>query len=331
MKKAVLIVNVGTPDKPRKREVRRYLREFLNDPFVIDIPALGRLLLVNLIIIPFRVNKSTALYRRLWTPEGSPLLIYLQQLQQKLQDLLKDKVTVYSAMRYGTPSLKKVLSDINHEGYDELVVLPLFPQYASSTTGGIIYAIEKRVSRLPGIKVTRFIQHFYDHPAFLDSFAARVNAYDPSLFDHVLFSFHSLPIRQVEQQHPGRSCEGCSCEQSLPYAGISCYKAGCYETARQIAHRCGIDNYSVAFQSRFANKWVTPFSDHVIIDLARQGKKKLLVAAPSFVADCLETVVEIGLDYDELFKKEGGDRLVLVDSLNATEQWVDAVRQIISE
>lgn len=331
MKKAVLIVNVGTPDKPRKRDVRRYLREFLNDPFVIDMSALGRLLLVNLIIIPFRVNKSTALYRRLWTPEGSPLLIYLKQLQLKLQILLKDEVTVYSAMRYGNPSLKKVLSEINREGYDELVVLPLFPQYASSTTGSIVHAIEKQVSRLPGIKVTRFIQQFYDYPAFLDSFAARVNAYDPSQFDHVLFSFHSLPISQVEQQHPGRTCDGCSCEHSLPYAGISCYKAACYETARQIAHRCGVNTYSVAFQSRFAKKWVAPFSDHVISDLAQQGKKKLLVVAPSFVADCLETVVEIGLDYNELFLKGGGERLVLVESLNATDQWVETVRQIIRE
>lgn len=329
MKRAVLLINIGTPDQPSKKEVRRYLREFLNDPFVIDIPALGRLLLVNLIIIPFRVNKSTALYRRLWTPEGSPLLIYLQGLELKLQALMKEEARVYSAMRYGSPSLKKTLAQISREGYDELVVLPLFPQYANSTTGSIIHAVEKRASRMSGIRTTRFVHQFYHHPTFLEAFARRIRSYKPAEFDHVLFSFHSLPIRQVEAQHPGRSCEGCSCEHTLPYEGVACYKAACYETARQLASNCGIDNYSVAFQSRFAKKWISPFSDHAVIDLARQGKKRVLVAAPSFVADCLETVVEIGLDYNELFRNEGGEQLVLVESLNDDPLWVEALREII--
>lgn len=330
MKKAVLIVNVGTPSKPNQREVRAFLRQFLNDPRVIDLPWLRRMILVNGIIIPFRVKKSTGLYRRVWTVSGSPILMYLNSLQQKLELKFGAGADFYAAMRYGEPSIASVLDKINRIGYDELVVLPLFPQYAESTTGSIIAHIESLLPRYNNIKTVNYIHDFYDHPAFIRVFSTRIGLYMPETFDHVVFSYHSLPVRQVDAHHPGKSCIACLCEHQMPEFGNGCYKAQCYETTRLIVASLGLkpENYTVTFQSRLTRKWIGPFTEDVVLQLAAEGKKRILVASPSFVADCLETIVEIGMDYNKLFCQHGGHELIMVESLNNDESWVEAVGEI---
>ena len=330
-KRALLLINVGTPDKPEEKVVRRFLREFLNDRMVIDLPWILQKILVNLIIIPFRVKKSTALYKSLWTAEGSPLLIYLISLSKKLQVKLQTKYTVYPAMRYGNPSLIKVLRQIREDSNTEIIVLPLYPQYASSTTGSVkskIHGIIKRWRQIPDI---RFVEQFYNHEAFIQAFSNQISKYRPLDYDHVVFSYHGLPISHIQKSHPSISCDGCDCEHEMPEHGIFCYKATCYGTTRLLVKSLNIPatRFSVGFQSRLSKNWLTPFTDEIITKLPEEGVKKVLIAAPSFVADCLETIVEIEQEYKELFYNKGGKELTLVKSLNDSDEWVDAVIKIV--
>lgn len=331
MSKAILLINLGTPDSPDKKSVRSYLRQFLNDPFVIDMPRIARLLLVNLIIIPFRLNKSTKLYKRLWTESGSPILLHLEKLRERLQHESGEKYPVYAAMRYGNPSIQSVLSAIDQSGVEEVLVLPLFPQYASSTTGSIVHTVQKHQKKLQNIRDIKFIRQFYDDPGFINAFCKRIAGYQPESFDHIIFSCHSLPERHIQLIHPEHRVHGCVCEQKMPVYGKECYKATGYQTARLIAGALDLsqDHYTVSFQSRFAKKWIGPFTEDVVVQLAREGKSRILVVAPSFVADCLETIVEIGQDYRELFIRHGGKELVMCESLNAEEEWVEAVRMLV--
>ncbi|MDA3929590.1 MAG: ferrochelatase [Prolixibacteraceae bacterium] len=331
-KTAILLINVGTPDEPTVKAVRRYLFQFLNDRRVIDLPLLAQKLLVNLIIVPFRAPKSTKLYQRLWTKDGSPLVYHTLKLQEKLQAKVEDHADVFVAMRYQNPSLKKALAAIKTAGYGKVVVLPLFPQYASSTNGTATQAVWKELSKWNTLPDVHVINQFYNHPAFLDAFAQKIASYKPAEYDHLIFTYHGLPNRQLDKTHPGISNATCTCEKALPDHGKFCYKATCYETTRQLVKRLGLKegSYSVSFQSRLSNNWMTPFTDKNLMNRAETGATNILVAAPSFVADCLETVVEIGLDYKALFIEKGGKKLTLVESLNANDNWVDAVESILS-
>ncbi len=330
--KAVLLVNVGTPDSPDTSGVRRYLAQFLNDKRIIDLPWLFRKILVNLIIVPFRSPKSARLYRRMWAPGGSsPLLLNMEKFAAGLRHHLAPSYRVYTAMRYGNPSLAKVLEDIRKKNFDEIIVFPLFPQYASSTTGTIIDFIISKIKQWHVIPGLRFIHQFYDHPGFLEAFSKNVAECHPEQFDHIIFSYHGLPNRHIEKTHPGIPAAGCSCEKAMPAHGKHCYKAACYETSRLLARKLGLspDRYTVAFQSRFSKDWLSPFTDEVIKDLARKGDRKVLVAVPSFVADCLESLVEIEFENGNLFKQHGGEQLTLVKSLNGSERWVRAAADMI--
>lgn len=330
MKRAVLLMNVGSPDAPTVPAVRRYLTEFLNDKRVIDLPFLLRKFLVNLIIIPFRVKNSTQLYLQLWTKKGSPLIFLTKELQEKLQDKLAADADVYIGMRYGNPSYKKALADIKEKGYDKIVLVPLFPQHAMSTTETALVAAEDQIKKL-GIEAEVLnTDQFYDHPKFVDAFVEQTKKHDLSNFDHVIFSYHGLPNRQVEKCHPGITVDACSCAESLPEHGKYCYRATCFQTSRLIAKQLDLtpSDYSVAFQSRLSNNWLTPFTDAVLNEKLIEGKKRILVLAPSFVTDCLETTLEIGVEYAEDFEKKGGT-VQLVDSLNAEDKWVDALAEII--
>ena len=330
-KTAVLLINLGTPDEPKVNAVRRYLSEFLNDRRVIDIPLVLQKILVNLIIVPFRAPKSTKLYERLWTEKGSPLLYYSVSVEKELQKKLASKADVYLAMRYGNPSISKALSTIKNGNYDRLVILPLFPQYASSTNGTAIQAVIDQIRKWNTIPEINAINQFYDHPAFLDAFAERIQSYQPENYDHVVFSYHGLPNRHLEKNHPNESIQTCNCENSLPEFGKFCYKAACYQTTRELVKRLNLpkEKYSVSFQSRLSNNWMTPFTDKNLIDRAKQGNKNILVTAPAFVSDCLETTVEIGWEYKELFMKNGGDNLQMVESLNDSPQWIEALEEIL--
>jgi ferrochelatase len=329
-KKAVILINVGTPDRPEKKEVKKYLSEFLNDPHVIDIPWLARKILVNLIIVPFRTAKSTKLYKRLWTSEGSPLLIYLENLVKKLNNRIPENIRFFGAMRYGNPSIADVIKKVSMGDFDEWIVLPLYPQYASSTTATVQEAFKAALNKLGASPPVRYVGQFYDHEAFLNAFESKIRKGKPATYDHILFSYHGLPDRHLEKIHPGQNVKNCSCKEAMPEHGRQCYKATCYETTRRLADRLNLspDKYSVAFQSRLSKNWLSPFSDDRINELAESGVKRLLVAAPSFIADCLETTIEIGEDYNLLFQSKGGEKLTLVSSLNDDDEWVEAILKI---
>lgn len=330
-KTAVLLINVGTPDEPSVKAVRRYLSEFLNDRRVIDIPLVLQKILVNLIIVPFRAPKSTKLYQRLWTVNGSPLAFYSENVREALQNRLGEKASFFSAMRYGNPSLKNALSAIKKGRFDRLVVFPMFPQYASSTNGTAVQAVFDEVRLWNNIPELVAVGQFYDHPDFLEAFAERIRSYQPENYDHVIFTYHGLPNRHLEKCHPDQSIQTCNCENAMPEFGKLCYKATCYQTTRELAKRLALprEKYSISFQSRLSNNWMTPFTDKNMMSQAEKGNKRVLVAAPSFVADCLETTVEIGWEYKHKFSENGGEVLQMVESLNDSPAWIAALEKIL--
>ena len=332
-KTAVLLMNVGSPDKPTVPAVRKYLTEFLNDERVIDLPYLLRKFLVNVIIIPFRAKNSTKLYRQLWTKKGSPLIYISEELKEKLQEELGDNYEVFMGMRYGNPGYKAALADIKKKGFEKLILLPLFPQHAMSTTETSFVAAQKEIKKL-GIKAeVSEIGQFYQDPKFIDAFAERISQYNLEDYDHIILSYHGLPNRHLEKCHPGIKVENCSCQNAMPEHGAMCYRATVYETSRLLAAKLNLrpEQYSVGFQSRLSKNWLTPFTDELLAEKLAEGKKKILIAAPSFVTDCLETIVEIEFEYAEDFMKEGGEKLQLVSSLNAEDSWVETLVNIIQE
>jgi ferrochelatase len=331
----VLLLNLGTPDAPTPRAVRRYLREFLSDPRVIDIHPVARKLLLELVILPFRPRRSAEAYEKIWTPEGSPLLTISRALEAKVRAELGRGHAVELGMRYGNPSIPAALERLRVAGAGRLVVAPLYPQYASAATGSSLEAVFAALARQAVVPAVSVVPAFYDDPGFVAAFAA-VGA--PVLAreapDHVLFSFHGLPERQVRAgDHSGRHCleaEGC-CEV-IGEANRDCYRAQCFATARALAAKLGLaaGSFSVSFQSRLGRTpWIRPYTDARIAELAREGKKRLCVFCPAFVADCLETLEEIGLRARDQFLAAGGEALTLVPSLNATDAWVDALVALV--
>ena len=332
-KTAVLLINLGTPDSPSVGDVRKYLFQFLNDARVIDIPWLLRALLVNLIIVPFRAPKSAKIYQELWTKEGSPLLLHSKNVTQKVQEKLKDKADIYLAMRYQSPSIDSVLEEIRKKNYAKIIVIPLYPQYASSSTGSTLEKVMQIISKWYVIPELSMVSQYYDEAGYLDAFAERGKAHIEDKYEHILFSYHGLPVRQVDKVYENGPCSDHHCEDQLDEENAFCYKAACYETTRQIASRLNIpkEKYTVAFQSRLDKKWLEPFSDKVVEELAKKGVKKLLVFSPAFTADCLETTIEIGSEYKEIFEEHGGQHLQLVESLNDHPLWIDTLEKMVLE
>lgn len=332
MKTGILLINLGTPDAPTPGAVGRYLSEFLSDGRVIDIPVVPRMLLVNGIISPIRRFKSSAEYKKVWTDSGSPLLLYSQELAEKLQRRFEgDEVTIELAMRYQTPSMDSVLEKMRKANYDRIVILPLYAQYASATTGSTLEKAFRIISRWYVIPEVIAFSQYWDDEGYLQAFVNRASDFDLDSYDHILFSYHGLPERQVDKIYEDRKCSNHSCEEEINEENKFCYKATCYATTRALAKRLNIadDKYTVCFQSRLDSKWLRPFSDEVIEELGEKGAKRLLVFSPAFVADCLETTVEIGEGYDELFKEKGGEQLDLVPSLNSGNDWVSALERMI--
>ena len=330
----VLLLQLGTPDSPKVKDVRRYLFEFLNDPRVIDIPAILRAMLVNLIIVPFRAPKSAKIYEHLWTDKGSPILLYTQEITGLLQKELGGGYKVEFAMRYQNPSMEDVLGRIKKANYKKIIVVPLFPQYASATTGSAVEKAMRIISKWWVIPEVKFIGQFYDHPLFVEAFAERGRQYDINSYDHVIFSYHGLPERQVNKVYEdGKPCSDHDCEKIITEENKHCYKATCYATTRLLAAKLGIpeSRYTVSFQSRLGKGWLEPFSDNVIIQKAKEGAKKLLVFSPAFVADCLETTVEIGYEYQQLFKEHGGEKVQLVESLNNHPTWIETLKSLVQQ
>lgn len=331
-KTGVLLINLGTPDSPSVRDVRNYLFEFLNDPRVIDLWWLKRLLLVNLVIVPFRASKSAKAYRQLWTAQGSPLLVYGMQVRDLLQQRLGNNYDVTLGMRYGKPSIASVLEQLHKKSISRLIVLPLFPQYASASTGSALERVLKELSKWNVIPETRVISRFYDDPGFIRAFAEIGKGYKPEQYDHVLFSYHGLPQQQTANAHSNGTCETQDCKNKIGSGNEYCYRAACYATTRALASRLGLpkEKHSVCFQSRLGREvWIGPYTDVVIKELAKKGIKRLLVFSPAFIADCLETTIEISHEYAELFKQNGGCELTLVESLNIHPLWIDALEGMI--
>ena len=330
-KTAVLLINLGTPDSPSVGDVRKYLFQFLNDPRVIDIPWLLRALLVNLIIVPFRAPKSAKIYKELWTKDGSPLLLHGKHVTQKLQEKLAQKADVFFAMRYQNPSIDNVLEEIRKKNYSKIIVIPLYPQYASSSTGSTLEKVMQVVSKWWVIPEITLVSQYYDEVGYIDAFAERGKKHMEDRYEHVLFSYHGLPVRQVDKVYESTPCAEHHCEDHLDEENAFCYKAACYETTRLIAARLNIpkENYTVAFQSRLDKKWLEPFSDEVVEQLAKKGVKRLLVFSPAFTADCLETTIEIGSEYKEIFEEHGGEHLQLVESLNDHPLWIGTLEKLV--
>lgn len=333
MKTAILLVNVGTPDKPKVKDVRRFLFQFLNDRRVIDLPWLLQKILVNLIIVPFRAPKSTKLYKLLWGANGSPLLHYTLSVKEKLQKQLANNYSVYAAMRYGKPSLSETLKEIESKNYDRIIVLPMFPQYASSTTGTINQFILKKITKWNNIPDLIHLNQFYYNNKFIKAFAQRAIEENYENYDHIVFSYHGLPLRQINKSHPDKYCRSCKCISKMPKHGKWCYRAQCYATTRLLVKELKLEQeqYTTAFQSRLSKNWLEPFSDKTLMDLAKHGKKKVLALAPSFVADCLETEVEIGIEYKALFEEAGGEKLTMAKSLNDMDEWIKVLEGIVTK
>lgn len=331
-KTCVLLINLGTPDSPSVKDVRKYLFEFLNDPRVIDINPIGRFFLVNFIIVPFRAPKSAKIYKELWTDSGSPIMIYGESVKEKLQEELGDDFDVELAMRYKNPSLDEVCARMEKRGYEKIIILPLFPQYASASTGSAIEKAMKLISKWWVIPEIKIISQFYDDENYLNCVIEQSKKYNLSDYDHILFSYHGLPERQVDKVYSdGKPCKDHKCEDEINEDNKYCYKATCFATTRSLAEKLNLtkDRYTVCFQSRLDKDWLEPFSDKVVEEWAKKGAKKLLVFSPAFVADCLETTVEIGIEYQKIFKDNGGEKVQLVESLNDHPMWIETLKKMV--
>ncbi|MCB9916037.1 MAG: ferrochelatase [Planctomycetes bacterium] len=332
----VLLTNLGTPDAPRTAEVRRYLREFLSDARVLDMPALGRFALVNGIIAPFRASRSAAAYREVWGPDGSPLLAHSLALRDRLRERLAG-VPVALGMRYGTPSLASALDELVAAGCERIVCAPLYPQYASSTTGSSLDALYRLAARPWNTPYLEALPPFYDDARYLEAVAAVARpVLDELAPDHVLFSFHGLPERHVQKSDPtGAHClASADCCARIVDANRNCYRAQCFATAAGLVAALGLDASAttVAFQSRLGRTpWLRPYTDETVRALAAAGTRRLAVLCPAFTADCLETLEEIGIRAREDFVAAGGEALRLVPSLNAHPAWVEALAGMLGE
>ena len=337
MKTGVLLIQLGTPDSPKTSDVRRYLSEFLNDPRVIDINWFARILLVNGIIVPFRAPKSAKIYKELWEfGHGvSPLMTHTENVVKKVQKRFEGQdVTIEMAMRYQNPSMDLVLERMRLANYDQIIIIPMFPQYASASSGSAIEKAMNIIRQWWVIPEVKIVSQFWDHEAYIDSVVDRATEFNLKDYDHVLFSYHGLPERQVDKVYEGTDlCEDQPCELEVNQKNKFCYKATSYATTRLIAEKLGIaeKDYTVCFQSRLDKKWLTPFSDKVVEEWGKKGAKKLLVFSPAFVADCLETLIEIGEEYQEIFEEHGGEKVQLVPSSNSHPLFVNGLEKLIRQ
>lgn len=333
----ILLVNLGTPDSPQTGDVRRYLNEFLTDARVIDMPAAVRYPLFRGLVVPLRAPKSAKIYQQLWDAErGSPLLFHGLDLKQRVQQELGEGYVVAFGMRYQKPGIEQALEELREAAADRIVVLPLFPQYAAASTGSVQEKVMEIVGKWWVVPSINFISSFADEPGFISSFVARGQAemarHD---YDHVVFSYHGIPERHVLKGSFKGYCQLGKCCNTYNKNNRYCYRAQCFATSRLLAEGLGLrdDQYTVTFQSRLQSRlrdpWLQPYTDEVIKDFPAKGIKKVLAFSPAFVADCLETTIEVGMEFRELFEESGGEHWQLVPSLNSEPQWVTAVADML--
>jgi ferrochelatase len=325
----ILLLNIGTPESTKVRDVRKYLRQFLSDPRVINLPSPLRFLLLNCIILPTRSSNSAEAYRSVWTEQGSPLMVYSMQLKEEIARRLPDGYVVSFGMRYQEPSIATALEELS--ACEQITVLPLFPQYSSAATGSAVAEVMRILQHKINIPTLHIINNFYSNEYFIAAFANNIkNFLQHDNFDHVLFSYHGLPEAQVAQ-----SCDSvCALAESCPAINAKnkfCYRAQCFATSRALASACQLesDKYSVSFQSRLGKlPWIKPYTDEIITQLYANGVRKLLVVCPAFVTDCLETLEEVAFRLQDSWLELGGEMLKVVPCLNADPAWVDAIFKI---
>ena len=343
-KQGVLLVNLGTPDAPTPAAVNRYLGQFLTDPRVIDnLPGPAQQLLVRGIIAPvrsgivnpFKAGGSTKLYQELWTENGSPLKYYGEVVTEKVAAALGDEYEVRLAMRYQNPSIESALDELLAQQVSGILVFPLFPQYASATTGSVHQEVMRILSKRQTIPPVQLVNSYYEQPELIRVFADNARDLgDLDRYDHIVFSYHGLPQRQLKKAD---DCNHCyvkdNCCATISRVNQFCYSAQCHATTRAIAAELGLapERYTTSFQSRLGfDDWAKPYTIDVLEEWAKErGAKKILCFSPAFVADCLETTIEIGVEYQEEFVEWGGERIDLVPSLNDDPRWIDALVSMI--
>ena len=331
---AVLLCNLGTPDEPTAPAVRRYLAEFLGDHRVVEIPRVVWMAILHGIILRVRPAKSAAKYATIWTDEGSPLIVLSKKMHEKVKTLVD--IPVALSMRYGTMTILKGLQELHDKGVTEVLLFPLYPQHAMASTTTILeLAEEHRKKYFPEMKFT-IVPAFYNKPDYItslgNSIKKHLEGYD---YDHLLFSYHGIPERHVRKGDLTKTtCVFGTCCDSITDKNHGCYRAQCHETTRLIAGKMGLKpgTYSTSFQSRLGrDPWLKPYTDEVIPNLVKAGKMKVLAFSPAFVADCLETTIEVGEEYKELFEEAGGEHWQLVESLNNSPEWVGILEDLVKK
>ncbi len=331
MNKGILLVNLGSPDSTTVGDVRRYLREFLMDGRVLDAPWPVRFCVVHFGILPSRPKATAHAYEKIWTPEGSPLIVTSRRVQQKLQAVVN--VPVELAMRYQNPSIESALRNLRGLQVDDLLLIPLFPHYAMSSYESAVARVQEVAEQVsPGMKVT--VQPpWYDLPDYIAALVASAEKDLKGGYDHLLFSFHGIPERHLRKSDPSHShclaSPNC-CEGSGP-AHATCYRAQCFKTVAAFVARANVppDRYSVSFQSRLGkDPWLKPYTDYVLAELPKRGVKKLLVICPAFVSDCLETIEEIGLRGRDTFMEAGGKEFAQIPCLNEHPAWISTLERM---
>lgn len=336
VKRGIVLMNLGSPNSTSVGDVRRYLNEFLMDERVIDMPYIARLLLVRGIIVPFRAPKSAEAYRSIWTKEGSPLIVITNQLQSALQQQVDEPVEI--AMRYGTPSPAAAFDALmtKVKGLEEVVLVPMYPHYAmSSYETAVVYAQEIHKKKKYPFKLT-VVPPYYNEAAYLDALAESIRPYLHQEYDHILFSYHGVPERHIHKGDvTGSHClKTPNCCEVNSQAHTQCYRHQCLATTKLIANQLNIPSsqYSFSFQSRLGrDEWLKPYTALRLAEMPKEGIKKLLIACPAFVSDCLETLEEIAEEGKEIFLHAGGESFTMIPCLNAHPLWVEAIKEMINK
>jgi len=332
-KKGILLVNLGSPRSTKVSDVKEYLDEFLMDERVIDYRWFFRTLLVRGIILNTRPKKSAAAYETVWTPEGSPLILITEQIQQKLQQRVD--VPVEIGMRYAEPSIETGLRKLTDQGVTEVALFPLYPQYAMSTTETVIEKAEEvRKKSFPGIKI-HYVQPFYNREMYINCLAESIREKLPAEFDALQFSYHGVPERHIYKTDPTNTCNlNDCCSRPENPSHQFCYRHQCYRTTELVIEKLGIpkEKTIVSFQSRLGkDKWIEPYTDETLENLPKKGVKKLAVVCPAFVSDCLETLEEIAMEGQEEFLKAGGELFHYLPCLNNEDAWIEVVKNLCEE
>ncbi|PCI32413.1 MAG: ferrochelatase [Flavobacteriaceae bacterium] len=327
--KGILLINLGSPESPKVTDVKKYLTEFLTDKYVIDMPFLLRHFLVRGIIIPKRVRNSAKLYKSIWTEDGSPLIVHSKNLTSKVR--LKSERPVALGMRYGNPSIKDAIIELKTKGVSEITVLPLYPQYAMSTTQTVLEKVYEVVNEVAKEMIIKEIDPFYNNSLYINILSESIEkSINLEKTAHLLFSFHGIPERHIKKTDPTKShckIDG-SCCITASEAHKNCYRHQCFETARLVAEKLNLkeDFYTVAFQSRLGkDPWLQPYTSATIKDFPSKGIDKIAVVTPAFVSDCLETIEEIGMEAKEDFLEAGGKEFHRIPCLNSDNDWADLI------